>query len=82
VLEAIIFILVLVLNRRAWILAAAGALTGLWYVLLSHIIIRVRPTTPQVLQVTEHPSASRFPSGHTIFIITVTTVLMLCVGRR
>ncbi len=82
VLEAIIFVLVLVLNRRAWILAAAGALTGLWYVLLSHIIIRVRPTTPQVLQVTEHPSASSFPSGHTIFIITVTTVLMLCLGRR
>jgi hypothetical protein len=61
VLEAIIFVLVFVLNRRAWILAAAGALTGLWYVLLSHIIIRVRPTTPQVLQVTEHASASSFP---------------------
>ena len=81
-LEAIVFILVLVFNRRAWILALAGALTGLWYVLLSHLIIRVRPTTPVVLQVTEHPSASSFPSGHTIFVATVATVLMLCLGRR
>ena len=82
VLEAIIFVLVLVLNRRAWILAAAAALTGVWYVLLSHLINRPRPTTAQVLQVTEHPGASSFPSGHTIFIATVTTVLMLCLGRR
>jgi undecaprenyl-diphosphatase len=81
-LEAIVFVLVLVFNRRAWILAALGALTGLWYVLLSHLIIRVRPTTPVVLQVTEHPSASSFPSGHTMFIVTLTTVLMLCLGRR
>ena len=82
ILEAIVFVLVLVFNPRAWILAVAGALTGVWYVLLSHVIIRARPTLAQVLQVTEHPSASSFPSGHTIFIVTVTTVLMLCLGRR
>ena len=82
VLEAIIFVIVLVLNRRAWIVAAAAALTGVWYVLLSHLINRPRPTAAQVLQVTEHPGASSFPSGHTIFIATVTTVLMLCLGRR
>ena len=82
ILEAIIIGLVLVFNRRAWILAAAAALTGLWYVLLSHLINRPRPTTAQVLQVTEHPTASSFPSGHTIFVATVMTVLMLCLGRR
>jgi len=82
ILEAIVFGLVLAFNRRAWILAAAGALTGAWYVLLSHLIIRARPTTAQVLQVTEHPPASSFPSGHTMFIVTVTTVAMLCLGRR
>ena len=82
VLEAVIFVLVLVFNRRAWILAAASALTGGWYVLLSHVINRPRPTTAQVLQVTEHPGASSFPSGHTIFVATVATVLMLCLGRR
>jgi undecaprenyl-diphosphatase len=82
ILEAIVFVLVLVFNRRAWILAAAAALTGAWYVLISHLITRPRPTTAQVLQVTEHPPASSFPSGHTMFIVTVLTVLMLCLGRR
>jgi membrane-associated phospholipid phosphatase len=82
VLEAIIFVIVLVVNRRAWIVAGAAAFTGVWYILLSHLIIRPRPTTAQVLQVTEHPGASSFPSGHTIFIVTVSTVLMLCLGRR
>ena len=81
-LEAIIFLLVLVLNRRAWRLAAGASLTVLWYVLLNHLVNRPRPTTAQVLQVTEHPGASSFPSGHTMFIVTVTVVLMLCLGRR
>jgi membrane-associated phospholipid phosphatase len=82
VLDVLVFIAVLIWNRRAWILAVAGALTGGWYVLISHFINRARPTTPQVLQVTEHPAASSFPSGHTIFIVTVTVVLMLCLGYR
>jgi undecaprenyl-diphosphatase len=82
ILEAIVFVLVLVFNRRAWILAAAAALTGVWYVLLSHVIIRARPSTALVLQVTDHPLASSFPSGHAMFIVTVTTVLMVCLGRR
>jgi len=62
--------------------AIAGAMTGVWYVVLSHLIIRPRPTTAQVLQVTEHPGASSFPSGHTIFVATLMTVLMLCLGNR
>jgi membrane-associated phospholipid phosphatase len=82
VLDVVIFVAVLIWNRRAWIVAIAGYMTGAWYVLLSHLIIRARPTTAQVLQVTEHPSASSFPSGHTIFIVTVTTVLMVCLGHR
>jgi membrane-associated phospholipid phosphatase len=82
VLDVLVFIAVLIWNRRAWILAVAGFATGAWYVLLSHLINRVRPTVPTVLQVTEHPSASSFPSGHTIFIATVMTLLMLCLGHR
>jgi membrane-associated phospholipid phosphatase len=82
VLEAIIFAAVLVFNRRAWIIALGCAATGVWYVALSHLILRARPTTAQVLQVTEHPGASSFPSGHTMFIVTVTAVLMLCFGQR
>src|SRR5260370_41599866 len=82
VLEAIVFVLILVFNRRAWILAAAASLTALWYVLLNHLVNRPRPTTAQVLQVTEHPGASSFPSGHTMFIVTLSAVLMLGLGRR
>src|SRR5260370_1620753 len=81
VLEAIVFVLILVFNRRAWILAAAASLTALWYVLLNHLVNRPRPTTAQVLQVTEHPGASSFPSGHTMFIVTLSAVLMLSPGR-
>ena len=82
ILEAVVFVVVLLLNRPAWMLAAAAALTGVWYVVLSHVINRPRPTTAHVFQVTEHPSASSFPSCHTMFVATVMTVLMLCLGRR
>lgn len=82
VLEVVVFLAVLVFNRRAWIIPIGAALSAGWYVLASHLILRPRPTTAQVLQVTEHPGASSFPSGHTIFIITVTVVLMLCFGYR
>jgi membrane-associated phospholipid phosphatase len=82
IIEAAIFALVLVFNRRAWLFAALASLSGGWYELLSHLIIRARPTTAQVLQVTEHPGASSFPSGHTMFMVTVVTVLMVCFGHR
>jgi membrane-associated phospholipid phosphatase len=82
VLDALVFVAVLIWNRRAWLVAFAGFLTGAWYVVLSHVINRPRPTTALVLRVTEHPAASSFPSGHTIFIATVTSILMLCLGHR
>src|SRR5690349_23504574 len=75
VLEVLIFIAVLIFNRRTWLIAAGGVGSGAWYVAVSHAIIRARPTVPDVLRVTEHPGASSFPSGHTIFIVTVTVVL-------
>jgi membrane-associated phospholipid phosphatase len=82
IVEAVIFALVLVFNRRAWLFAALASLAAGWYLLLSHLIVRVRPTTVQVLQVTEHPGGSSFPSGHTMFMVAVVTVLMLCFGYR
>jgi membrane-associated phospholipid phosphatase len=81
-IEAIVFVGILLLNRRAWLTALACAATGVWYFTLSHFFIRVRPTTHYVLRVTEHPGASSFPSGHTIFVTTLVTVLMLCFGHR
>src|SRR5260370_21769766 len=77
-----VFVVIRGFNRRAWILAAAASLTALWYVLLNHLVNRPRPTTAQVLQVTEHPGASSFPSGHTMFIVTFSAVLMLRLARR
>jgi undecaprenyl-diphosphatase len=82
VAEAIVFAGVLIFNRRAWRVPIGAAMTGVWYQVLSHLILRPRPTTAQVLQVTEHPGASSFPSGHTIFVATLMTVVMLCFGYR
>src|SRR5438309_154453 len=82
VVEILIFFAILIFNRRAWIFAGGAALSGGWYEAVSHLIVRARPTTAQVLRVTEYPGASSYPSGHTIFIVTVTVVLMLCFGYR
>ncbi len=81
-LEVLVFVIILLFNRRAWILAAAASLSALWYLALSHVILRPRPTPAQVLHVTETPPDSSFPSGHTMFIVTLATVLMLSLGRR
>src|SRR5207245_4911461 len=80
--EILIFFAILIFNRRAWIFAGGAALSGVWYEAVSHVIGRARPTTADVLRVTEHPGASSYPSGHTIVIVTVTVVLMLCFGYR
>jgi len=82
VLEAVVFVAVLIFNRRAWLLAAGASLTVGWYLLMNHLVLRPRPTPIEVLHVTEHPGGSSFPSGHTMFIVTIVTVLMLCLGRR
>jgi membrane-associated phospholipid phosphatase len=78
VLEAAGFALLLLVNRPAWRLALVGALAGGWYILISHLILRARPDPSQVLRVTEHPGASSFPSGHTVFIATVCSLAVLC----
>ena len=82
VAELIVFIVVLLVNRPAWVIAAGASVSALWYFTLSHLIIRPRPTTATVLQVTEHPGASSFPSGHTIFTTTLVVVIVLCIGYR
>ncbi len=82
VVEIVIFFLILLFNRRAWLFAAGATLTGGWYQGLVNLVHRPRPTVPYVYQVTEHPGASSYPSGHTIFVVTVVVVLMVCFGHR
>ena len=81
-MQAVVIVLVLLLNRRAWILALAGLAGGLWYEVIVHLVNRPRPTVGQVLRVTEHPGSTSFPSGHLIFITISAAILMLCVGYR
>ena len=82
VAELAVFVAILVMNRRAWLVAAGAGASAGWYILLSHVIVRARPTTATVLRVTEHPGASSFPSGHTIFMCTLVVVIVLCLGYR
>jgi membrane-associated phospholipid phosphatase len=81
-MQLVAFALVLVLNRRAWILALAAFAGGLWYEIFVHVVNRPRPIPGQILRVTEHPGSTSFPSGHLIFITISVAVLMLCIGHR
>jgi membrane-associated phospholipid phosphatase len=75
-------LLVLLLHRRAWLLALAATAGGVWYSLLVGIVNRPRPTLQQVLQITEHPGSTSFPSGHVIFITLSLGLVFLCLGYR
>jgi undecaprenyl-diphosphatase len=81
-MQAVVIVLVLLLNRRAWILALAGLAGGLWYEVIVHLVNRPRPAVGQILRVTEHPGSTSYPSGHLIFITISAAILMLCIGHR
>jgi undecaprenyl-diphosphatase len=81
-LQVAVMLLVVLLNRRAWILALAAFAGGLWYEVIVHLVNRPRPTIAQILRVTEHPGSTSYPSGHMIFITISAAVLMLCLGHR
>jgi membrane-associated phospholipid phosphatase len=81
-MQAAVVLLVLLLNRPAWILALAGLAGGLWYEIIVNLVNRPRPAVGQVLRVIEHPGSTSFPSGHLIFITMSAALLMLCIGHR
>jgi membrane-associated phospholipid phosphatase len=81
-MQVVVILLVVLLNRRAWILALAALAGGLWYEVIVNLVNRPRPTVGQILRVTEHPGSTSFPSGHLIFITISAVVLMLCLGQR
>lgn len=73
-------LIVLLLNRRAWILALTATTGGFSYFLLVNFVHRPRPALGEILRVTEHPGGYSFPSGHVIFITITIGLLMLCIG--
>jgi len=81
-MQVVVILLVLLLNRRAWILALASLAGGLWYEVIVNLVNRPRPTLGQVLRITEHPGSTSYPSGHLIFITISAAILMVCVGLR
>lgn len=81
-MQIVVALLVLLLNRRAWMLALAAFAGGLWYEVIVHLVNRPRPLAGQILRVTEHPGSTSFPSGHLIFITISAAVLMLCIGHK
>jgi len=81
-MQAAALVVVLVLNRRAWLPALAAMAGGFSYFLLVGLAHRPRPTAGVVLRVAEHPGGWSFPSGHVIFIGLTLGMVMLCVGHR
>jgi membrane-associated phospholipid phosphatase len=80
--EAVVFVIILVLNRASWRLLIAGALASGWYYVIVKLVARPRPTVPDVLRVTEHPGASSYPSGHMILFTFYAVILMSCLGLK
>jgi undecaprenyl-diphosphatase len=80
--EAVVFAIILVLNRASWRLLVSGVLVSGWYYALVRLIERPRPTVPDVLRVTEHPGASSYPSGHMILFVFYVVILMTCLGLK
>src|SRR5437879_10976685 len=74
--------LVLLFNRRAWLLAVAAIAGGVWYEVLIVVAHRARPTADQVLRITEQSGSTSFPSGPVIFLSIALAVLMMCIGHR
>jgi membrane-associated phospholipid phosphatase len=81
-MQAGAIIIVLLLNRRAWLLAIAATAGGVSYSLIVNLVNRPRPTVADMIRISEHPGATSFPSGHVIFITISFGLVMLCVGYR
>lgn len=81
-MQATSILIVLLLNRRAWLFALAATAGGFLYFVVVGFVHRPRPTMDQVIHITEHPGASSFPSGHVIFITISLGIVMLAVGHR
>ncbi|HVC75902.1 MAG TPA: hypothetical protein VND96_05225 [Candidatus Micrarchaeaceae archaeon] len=82
-MQVVAILLVLRLNRRAWVLALAALTRGLWYLIVVNLVNRPRPVVGEVLRVTEHPGfdklSERPPHLHHD---QCRHLLMLCIRYR
>ena len=62
-MQVVLILLVLLLNRRAWVLALPALTGGLWYLIVVNLVNRPRPVVGEVLRVTEHPGSTSYLSG-------------------
>ncbi|HXC77040.1 MAG TPA: hypothetical protein VNU19_08305 [Candidatus Acidoferrum sp.] len=57
-MQVVVILLVLLLNRRAWVLALAALTGGLWSLIVVNLVNRPRPVVGEVLRVTEHSGST------------------------
>jgi membrane-associated phospholipid phosphatase len=77
---AVGLLLVVVLNRRGFLLMLWGALSGGAYTLIEMVVNRPRPAATLV-HVIRHANGSSFPSGHVIFFAWFIAYLLLILVR-
>lgn len=73
--------LVFVFNRRATLLMAAGALSGVLYQAMNLLIARPRPDQHLVHVLVQTPGYG-YPSGHAAFFTSFSVLLLYCLGSR
>src|ERR1700693_2251980 len=49
-MQVVVILLVLLLNRRAWILALAALTGGLWYLIVVNLVNRPRPAVGRIIR--------------------------------
>jgi len=80
-MAAIAVVVVFILNRRGWLLMAAGMLEGAIYAGTSAVVHRPRPDAQLVHVLVQTPGYG-YPSGHAAFYTAWCSLLLLCLGRR
>lgn len=72
--------LVAIWNRRAFLLAAWGALSGAVYQVTELLVRRPRPDA-HLVHVIRHTTGWAFPSGHLVFYTWFLSILLLALAR-
>jgi membrane-associated phospholipid phosphatase len=80
-MAAIAVVLVFIVNRRGWLLMAAGMVEGVIYGGMNAFVHRPRPDAQLVHVLVQTPGYG-YPSGHAAFYTAWCSLLLLCLGAR